>query len=83
MFFDFLADGLVCNECKRFGNSGMYLKKPSIEALKYIMNVSQKDIFKFTLDTDYIEELDRMAKIYLKEKLDKNYNKLDFLATLN
>lgn len=83
MFFDFLADGLVCSECKRFGNSGMYLKKPSIEALKFIMNVSKNDIFKFTLDTEYIEELDRMAKIYLKEKLDKSYNKLDFLATLN
>ena len=44
---------------------------------------NKKDIFKFTLDMVYIEELDKMSKTYLKEKLDKNYNKLDFLDTLN
>ena len=83
MYFDFLCDGLVCRECLTEHKFGMNLKKPSRKALEFIMNVSLNDLFKFNLDSAYIDELSRMAKIYLKQKLDREYNKLDFLVNIH
>ena len=83
MYFDFSNDGLVCKECLNQNKFSMRLKKPSQKALEFIMNVSLNDLFKFNLDSAYTDEMSRMAKIYLKQKLDREYNKLDFLVNIH
>ena len=54
-----------------------------MKALKFIMTASQKDLFKFDLDDVSRGELSRISKKYLEDKLDKVYNKLDFLKHIN
>ncbi len=81
MYFDFLQSGLICENCK-IGDA-FKLQNGTKKALNFIMSVSNENIFKFKLSESCLDELDRFTRIYLKEKLEREYNKLDFLSYIN
>lgn len=83
MFFDISDGGLICSKCKPLKGNVVKIGVGTVKALKFIMTVSQKDLFKFDLDKECRGELSRVSKKYLEYKLDKIYNKLDFLEYIN
>lgn len=81
MYFDFLNSGFVCEDCRK--TSDFKLRNSTKCAMRFIMDVSIKDIFKFSIDEYSLNELYEFSKIYLRKQLDKDYNKLDFLSYIN
>lgn len=83
MEFDFTECGLVCSDCARKRNGSLYIRPGTVKALQHIIYSNINDLFKFDVSEEIIHELDRILKIYLRDRLEKDYNKTDFLKTLN
>lgn len=83
VYFDVLEGGVVCSNCRLHRQNIVKINKGTYDAIKFIMTVSQKDIFKFELDDESKFRLSVLSKKYLQDKLDKVYNKLDFLEHIN
>ena len=76
--FSFRDNGFKCEACSRQDKGAIELSEATINAIKYIIMAPPKKIFSFNLTEQKIKELELVAKIYLNEKLDKEY-KLDKL----
>ena len=83
VYFDISNGGLICDLCKKISKNKVVLRAGVLKALKFILGVSQKDVFKFNLDEACIKDLSKLSRNYLRDKLDKEYNKLDFLDHIN
>lgn len=76
--FSFRDNGFKCEACSRQDKGAIELSDATINAIKYIIMAPPKKIFSFNLTEQKAKELELVAKIYLNEKLDKEY-KLDKL----
>ena len=76
--FSFRDNGFKCEACSRQDKGAIELSDATINAIKYIIMAPPKKIFSFNLTEQKVKELELVAKIYLNEKLDKEY-KLDKL----
>ena len=76
--FSFKDNGLKCDVCSRQDKGAIEISEATQNAIKYIVMAPPKKLFSFNLSEQMIKELEIVAKIYLNEKLDKEY-KLDKL----
>jgi len=83
MEFDFMQCGLVCSDCARKGEGSLYIRPGTVRTLQHILYSNINDLFKFDVSEEVIHDLDRILRIYLRDRLEKDYNKTDFLKTLN
>ena len=71
--FSFKDDGLKCDICSRQDKGAVEISQATINAIKYIVLAPPKKLFSFNLSENGIKELSIISKIYLNEKLDKEY----------
>lgn len=75
-YFSFKDNGLKCQNCSRQDKGAVEMSEATLSAIKYIVLAPPKKLFSFNLSEQNIKELELISKIYLNEKLDKEY-KLD------
>ena len=71
--FSFKDSGLKCEECRRTDKGAMQISQSTATAIKYIVMAPPKKLFSFNLSEENIKELEIVSKIYLEDKLDKEY----------
>lgn len=71
--FSFRDNGLKCEVCSRQDKGTIEISEATLNAIKYIVLVPPKKLFSFNLSEESIKELELIARIYLNEKLDKEY----------
>ena len=71
--FSFRDNGLKCEACSRQDKGAIEISEATLNAIKYIVLAPPKKLFSFNLSEQGIKELEIIAKIYLNEKLDKEY----------
>ena len=71
--FSFRDNGLKCESCSRQDKGAIEISEATVNAIKYIVLAPPKKLFSFNLSENGIKELDLIGKIYLNEKLDKEY----------
>lgn len=71
--FSFRDNGLKCETCSRQDKGSIEISESTLNAIKYIVLAPPKKLFSFNLSEESIKELEIIAKIYLNEKLDKEY----------
>lgn len=76
--FSFRDNGLKCSTCAKQDKGAIEISEATINAIKYIVLAPPKKLFSFNLSENGIKELEIVSKIYLNEKLDKEY-KIDKL----
>ena len=76
--FSFRDNGLKCSTCAKQDKGAIEISEATINAIKYIVLAPAKKLFSFNLSENGIKELEIVSKIYLNEKLDKEY-KIDKL----
>ncbi len=81
-FFSFEKCGIVCKSCVGGINGVMSISPGTARALKHIVHSGMKELFGFDVSSDVLNELGRLSGRYLREQLDKEYTKLDFLKSL-
>ena len=71
--FSFKDNGFKCETCSRQDKGAIEISEATVNAIKYIIMAPPKKLFSFNLSEQGIKELEIIAKIYLNEKLDKEY----------
>ena len=72
-YFSFRDNGLKCEVCSRQDKGAIEISDATLNAIKYIVLAPPKKLFSFNLSENSIKELEIIGKIYLNEKLDKEY----------
>lgn len=81
-FFNFDKCGLICPECLKGDPFPMELSAGVAKAVYYIIHARLEELFSFELSPAALEELGRLSSRYLRERLERNYTKLEFLKEL-
>ncbi|TYQ15517.1 UNVERIFIED_CONTAM: DNA replication and repair protein RecO [Acetivibrio alkalicellulosi] len=82
MEFSFLKCGLTCKKCSFLDGSAMDISEGTAKALNYIIYSNIKNLFCFEVSDQVLRELNIISKRYLKERLEKEYKKMDFIKSL-
>jgi DNA repair protein RecO (recombination protein O) len=72
-FFSFKDNGFKCESCAKNDKGAVSMLPTTVDAIKYIILANPKKIFSFDIPKESIKELDIISRIYLTEKLEKEY----------
>ncbi len=71
--FSIKDNGFKCGICARGDTSSITISPTTVDAIKYIVLSPAKKVFLFELQESEIKELSLVSRIYLDEKLEKQY----------
>lgn len=72
-YFSLKDSGVKCSSCGKSDKSSIEISNITIDALKFITSAPAKKIFSFNIPEEAIKELEIISKLYLNEKLEKEY----------
>lgn len=81
--FSFKRCGYLCRNCKVHDLNAAEISAGAARALNHILCVPLKDLFNFEVSESVLREIGWISRKYLKDRLEKDYKKLDFLKQLN
>lgn len=72
-YFSLKDNGFKCSSCGKSDKSCIGVAPATVDAIKYITLAPAKKIFSFNIPENSIKELEIISKLYLNEKLEKEY----------
>ena len=72
-YFSLKDNGFKCRSCGVQDKSAIEMLPATVDAISYITLAPAKKLFSFTIPETSIKELEMIAKLYLNEKLEKEY----------
>ena len=72
-YFSLKDNGFKCEACGRLDKSAIHMMPETREACNFIINAPAKKIFSFNVPEESIKELEIISKLYLNEKLEREY----------
>ncbi len=72
-YFSIKDDGIKCGACGKIDKSAIQISEGTLTAIRYIICAPAKKIFSFNVSEECIKELELVSKIYLNEKIEKEY----------
>ncbi len=73
LYFSFKDNGFKCGTCAKFDKSVIQINPATVDAIKYIVLAPAKKLFSFNVNEESRKELQIISKIYLNQKLEKEY----------
>lgn len=71
--FSIRDNGFKCEACSRSDKGAINMNETTKDAIRYIILADAKKIYSFQVPQESIEELKIISKVYLTEKLEKEY----------
>ena len=72
-YFSFKDNGLKCKTCAKLDKGAIEITDTTRDAIRYIVLADPKKLYSFNVPQDSIKELEIISKIYLQEKLEKEF----------
>ena len=72
-YFSFLDNGFKCESCGRQDKGAIKISETTKDAIRYIVLSDAKKIYSFDISEESKRELEIVSKLYLNEKLEKEY----------
>lgn len=72
-YFSIKDDGVKCEICQRLDKGVIHLGKTAFSALIYALSCDSKKLYSFEIPEDAVGELKLLTKIYIAQKLEKEY----------
>ena len=72
-YFSIKDNGYKCNICGKQDKSAIEMSEATKTAIQYAILAEPKKLYSFIVNQDSVRELSLISKIYLEEKLEKNY----------
>lgn len=72
-YFSLKDNGFKCSSCGKSDKSCIEVTPATVNAIRYITLAPAKKIFSFNIPENSIKELEIISKLYLNEKLEKEY----------
>lgn len=73
LYFSIKDNGFKCGACGKQDKSVIQISKGTVDAIKYIVLAPPKKLFSFNIASICMKELQIITKLYLNEKLEKEY----------
>lgn len=82
--FSFHKCGFICSgdTCVTNDRFAVELSAGAARAIHHIVHARIDELFSFNLSPGVLEELGRVSRRYLRERLERDYTKLDFLKSI-
>lgn len=82
--FSFEKCGLLCDraECLAVDRLSILLSSGASMAIQHIVHARMEELFSFGVSQEVIEELERITRKYLRQQLERDFTKLDFLKSI-
>ncbi|NLV98516.1 MAG: DNA repair protein RecO [Clostridiaceae bacterium] len=80
--FSFRTSGILCGRRDCSGNTSedsIRLSEGTLALLRHILTANLNRLYRFTVTEDVVENASQFLDLYLCEKMEKNYKKLDLL----
>ena len=74
--------GLVCRECRWKNRDGIRLLKSTLYTLQYIVSTPVEKLYSFVVSDEVLAQLGKIMKPYMKLHVDKRFNSLEILNSL-
>ena len=71
--FSIKDNGLKCNNCSKQESGAIAITETTRDAIRYIVLSDAKRIYSFNVPEESIKELEIVSKLYLTEKLEKEF----------
>ncbi len=71
--FSIKDNGFKCSNCGKLDKGAINMNETTKDAIRYIILADAKKIYSFNVPQESIEELKIISKVYLTEKLEKEY----------
>ncbi|MCX7923509.1 MAG: DNA repair protein RecO [Clostridia bacterium] len=81
--FSFKKCGFICGCCIEHDKYSMKILTGTAKAINYIVYAKMDELFNFNLSNEVLNELGRVTRRYLRDRLEKDYTKLDYLKSLD
>lgn len=83
--FSFKKCGFICSKeiCKTNDQYAMNLLPGTARTINHIVNSKMEDLFRFDISPEVLKELGKISQRYLRDRLERDYKKLDFLKHLD
>ena len=72
-FFSLKDNGFKCENCSKVDKSAIQISDSTKTAIQYIVLADSKKIFSFNISEENLQELKLISKLYLNDKLEKEY----------
>ena len=72
-YFSIKDNGVKCSSCGKQDKSAIEILPATYDALRFIAIAPAKKLFSFNIPEDSIKELEIISKLYLNDKLEKEY----------
>ncbi len=72
-YFSIKDNGLKCKNCAKQEPGAIEITETTKDAIRYIILAEAKKIYSFNVPEEAVKELEIISKIYLAEKLEKEY----------
>lgn len=72
-YFSLKDNGFKCSSCGKSDKSCIEISPATVDAIRFITKAPAKKIFSFNIPENSIKELEIISKLYLNEKLEKEY----------
>lgn len=73
MYFSLKDNGFKCETCSKQDNSCITMSESTKNAILYVVTAPPKKLFSFNLKEEALKEFILITKLYLNEKLEKEY----------
>lgn len=82
--FSFIKCGFLCDRerCSGEDRTSILLSSGASRAIQHIIYAPMEELFGFGLSPDVLDELSRITRRYLRERLERDFTKLDFLKNI-
>ncbi|MBQ6992296.1 MAG: DNA repair protein RecO [Clostridia bacterium] len=72
-YFSLRDNGFKCKACGKTDKGAIEISETTKDAIRYIILADSKKIFSFDIPEESIKELEIISKLFLNEKLEKEY----------
>ena len=82
--FSFEKCGFLCDteECLAWDRLSIMLSPGASRAIQHIVHARMEELFSFNLSQEVLGELELIIKKYLRQQMDRDFTKLDFLKSI-
>ncbi len=82
MSFSYKKCGFLCEHCIIQDEFAYELSTAAAMAMNHIVHARLQDLFSFNVSENVLGELEKLLRRYLRDRLEKDYTKLDFLKMI-
>ena len=72
-YYSIKSNGCKCENCYKLDKGAIKISESTLIALKYVVMAPAKKLYSFELKNESLKELELISKLYLNEKLEKEY----------